>query len=195
VLIVISGPIASGKSTLARAVARQLEGEGFRAAVIDLDLVYDMLDHRTGVPKGDEASWLLARQAAAALTDAFLMAGLDVVIVDGSFLTPTERAVYVDALRTPAEPRFVTLLVSYPEALRRAQADLTRAVSRDPAFLAPYYSEVEHVLSNVAPTDLVLDTARIGIGDAVTAIAALARSDHPEARERRRPTRNITSSR
>ena len=43
--MVISGPIASGKSALGRAVAAQLEeAEEVATAVIDLDLVYEALD-------------------------------------------------------------------------------------------------------------------------------------------------------
>ena len=43
-MILISGPIASGKSALSRAVAAQLEeANAPSAAVIDLDLVYEML--------------------------------------------------------------------------------------------------------------------------------------------------------
>ena len=41
-VIVICGPIASGKSTVARALAQLLERQGFGVATIDLDLVYEM---------------------------------------------------------------------------------------------------------------------------------------------------------
>jgi adenylylsulfate kinase-like enzyme len=43
-LIVISGPIASGKSTVAGALARECKRRGATAAVIDLDVVYEMLE-------------------------------------------------------------------------------------------------------------------------------------------------------
>ena len=42
-VIVITGPIASGKSTVARALFHELAGLDVRAAVIDLDLIEDML--------------------------------------------------------------------------------------------------------------------------------------------------------
>jgi len=42
-LIVITGPIASGKSTVARALYHELAGPDARAAVIDLDILEDML--------------------------------------------------------------------------------------------------------------------------------------------------------
>jgi adenylylsulfate kinase-like enzyme len=43
-VLVITGPIASGKSALGRAVAVELAAAGVSAPVIDLDLVYEMLD-------------------------------------------------------------------------------------------------------------------------------------------------------
>jgi len=51
--VVVSGPIASGKSSLARALAIRLEEScGVGVAVVDLDLVYEMLDP-AGRPKDD----------------------------------------------------------------------------------------------------------------------------------------------
>jgi len=44
-LVLINGPIASGKSTIARALASELEARGRRTAVIDLDLLYDMISN------------------------------------------------------------------------------------------------------------------------------------------------------
>ena len=57
VVAVIGGPIASGKSSLSRAAATRLEETGkTKAAVIDLDVIYEMLDPqgRSGRPKSDE---------------------------------------------------------------------------------------------------------------------------------------------
>jgi cytidylate kinase len=100
VLIVISGPIASGKSAVARALAHECEGRGRSAAWIDLDVVYEMLEHSTD-RKDDDAKWLAARRAAAALTDSFLAHGAEVVIVDGEFLTAEVRDAYLRAASAP----------------------------------------------------------------------------------------------
>jgi len=43
-LVVITGQIASGKSTLAKALASELGRRGMPAAAVDLDVVYEMLD-------------------------------------------------------------------------------------------------------------------------------------------------------
>ena len=42
IVVVITGPIASGKSTLGRAVAVELADRGTDSAVVDLDLVYEI---------------------------------------------------------------------------------------------------------------------------------------------------------
>jgi polynucleotide 5'-kinase involved in rRNA processing len=42
-VIVITGPIASGKSAIARGLARELVRRHIRLAVIDLDLIFEML--------------------------------------------------------------------------------------------------------------------------------------------------------
>ena len=89
-VVVITGPIASGKSTMARELARELERMGIRTAVIDLDLVYDMVSD--GRSKSDEATWALARHGAAALTNTFLDQRVAVVAparrADGSAPSP-----------------------------------------------------------------------------------------------------------
>ena len=66
-MVLISGPIASGKSALSRAVAARLEeSSGASSAVIDLDLVYEMLWVRDG-RKNDERVWAQARRVAGRL--------------------------------------------------------------------------------------------------------------------------------
>jgi chloramphenicol 3-O-phosphotransferase len=177
VLIVINGPIASGKSTLARAVAREMQAHGAKTALVDVDLLYDMLDAAVGVPKGNERSWHLARAAAAALTDTFLDGGVDAVLVEGRFFAE-ERAEYLAGVHSLVDPRFVTLRVSYDEALRRAQADPTRGASRDPAFLRPYFVRVERDLASVPDTDLVLDTQLLDLDQCVAEVIGFVRRSY-----------------
>jgi hypothetical protein len=79
-VIVIGGPIASGKSALSRAVPHRFEEMlAVRGAVIDLDLVYEMLDAQRR-PKDDPATWVLARRTAGRLTPTLLADGLFVVV-------------------------------------------------------------------------------------------------------------------
>jgi adenylylsulfate kinase-like enzyme len=145
VLIVIGGPIGSGKSTLARALAQEFERRGSTAAAVDLDVVYDMLEP-SGAPKDQALKWSAARRVAAGLADALLAERIAVVIVEGDFLTPSDRAEFVDALRSRAKVAFVTLHVSFDLALQRVESDPTRGISRDPAFLRRHYGETDEAV-------------------------------------------------
>jgi predicted kinase len=176
-LIVICGPIASGKSTLARAVALLFRHQGVEAAAIDLDLVYEMLEG-DGALKASPSTWRRARRAAAALTDALLEDGVRVV-VEGDFLTAQERAEFGSALCSPVVPLFVTVHVPVDIALQRVEADPTRGLSRDPGFLRRHYDGVQEALRNRPATDLLVDTSSIGCEEAARTIVewASARAD------------------
>ena len=168
-VIVITGPIASGKSTVALELARELERTQVRLAVIDLDLVYDSITPDKAA-SGD--AWALARHEAAAQANAFVDEGVTVVLVEGSFNAPDDRSAFTRRLDPSASPIHVTLQVSYDEALRRAEGDPNRGRSRDPAFLGPYFEAVEQTLATVPASDLVIDTEQI---PPVAAAAAIAR--------------------
>jgi adenylylsulfate kinase-like enzyme len=177
-VIVICGLIASGKSTVARAVAQLFERHGTDAAAIDLDLVYEMLQS-DGRPKASVAKWRRARRTVAGLTDVLLRDGISVVVVEGDFLTVEERAEYVRALRSAFVPLFVTLMVSVDIALQRVQRDSTRGISRDPDFLRRHYEQLQGAVRSRPATDLVVDTSSVGVEEAAATIAewASARQD------------------
>ena len=50
---------------------------------------------------------------------------------------------FVEALDAATEPRFVTLRVSFDEAVRRIDGDPTRTFSRDLDFLRRHYDKAE----------------------------------------------------
>jgi adenylylsulfate kinase-like enzyme len=174
VVIVITGPIASGKSTLAREVARVLERRVIRTAVIDLDVV-----HGTLIDAGstsDDATWTLARRRAAELANTLSNEGAAVVIAEGSFNRSSHRAAFTEHLHRDSDPIYVTLNVSLPEALRRAQGDPTRGRSRDPAFLGAYFASHEEARATVPSTDLVIDTEQTTLAAAAAAVSDLVTS-------------------
>ena len=165
-IVVISGSIASGKSTLARAVATELQRIGVAAAVIDIDVLHDML------PVDLDPTWTTARPAAGSLAQAFLSASVQVVVVDGEFITPAERSSFLERVALPLTARFVTLRVGYDEALKRARSDPARGVSRNPAFLADHYANVEAGLDAAPDSDLVIHTDEMDVTEATNAILA-----------------------
>src|SRR5579864_3767650 len=132
-VLIISGPIASGKSTVAQALAAESRASGANAAVIDLDRMYMMLDDGP-VMRDAEFSWR-ARRATAALVDHYVLDGLDLIIAEGDFWTPGQRDEFTCRLTSGIAPVFVTLRVSVEEALRRVQSDPNRRLSRIPEVL------------------------------------------------------------
>jgi adenylylsulfate kinase-like enzyme len=164
-VIVISGPIASGKSTVARALARELDRRGARAAVIDLDVVQELPGD--DAPRADEETWQRARRASGAHANTLAYEGVDAVIVEGDFLAREARDALEGSLSAAAPPRFVTLTVSFEVAFRRASEDESRTVSRDRSFLRRGYD----ALPDPPPTDLVIDTESLTPDEAARAIA------------------------
>ena len=176
VVVVINGPIAAGKSTVAGALAVELRRDGRSAAILDLDEIYLMSGHK---PMEDPNTWLRARRAAAALTDSFLSSGIETVILEGRFWDKAERAPFLDNLTWSGEPSFVTLLVSYEEACRRVQGDTTRGISRNPEFLKKAHADFEAILEPLKLTDLVLDSTRQTAKQIAKAILAAVTNSEP----------------
>lgn len=173
-VIVVTGPIASGKSTIARALYRELTGLDVRAAVIDLDVIEDMLT--AAGPGADPATWTLARRATATLANTFLADGVAVVIAAGSFNQAADRAVFEQGLDTDVRLFYVALSVTFEEALRRAQADPTRGVSRDPGSLSAYFAAATRASVSLPSTDMVIDTESVSPSAAAAEIAQRVRA-------------------
>jgi gluconate kinase len=167
IVVAITGPIASGKSTLGRAVAVELADRGRDSAVVDLDLVYEMLDPRRG-PKTDEARWRDARKLAGKIA-AGLGTRRSAVVVEGELANDEQRADFCEELPNEWRTSFVSLIVDFDEAWRRAQADPTRGDSRDRAFLAAHYGALDNARRD--HEDLVIDTGTVSVSVAACLVA------------------------
>ena len=173
--IVIAGAIASGKSTLAVAVASGLEEEGLHAGTIDLDLVYETL--APGAQKDDPDIWTRARTVAAGLANEMFDDGFDVVVAEGDFLQERERQELADELRSSVRILYVTLMVALDRALERVVNDPTRGRSKDPVFLARHYDELAESLRTRPESDLCLDTGELTVDEAAAAVVRWSRAD------------------
>jgi adenylylsulfate kinase-like enzyme len=171
VALVISGPIASGKSTVSRALAGRVEQQNSTAAVIDLDLLYEMLAPGGG-PKNDHAKWRSARRAAGTLAANLAADGIGTVVVDGDFLKPADREALREGAGANVDLRFVTLHVDFDEARQRVKRDETRTASRDLVFLRKHYAAATAIGANHG--DLVLDTRSLSVDEAVARILDFA---------------------
>ena len=168
-IVVISGPIASGKSSLGRAVAARL-GEVFDAgsAVIDLDLVYEMLDPQGGV-KNDDDLWSEARRVAGRLASV-LFGGGRCVVAEGGFATEQALGEFESELPPEAAVRLVLLEADYETALQRVRIDASRGLSRDASFLLQHY---ESFRAEWAGRDvLCVDTRSAAPADTARVVAA-----------------------
>ena len=140
-MVLISGPIASGKSALSRAVAARLEeSSGASSAVIDLDLVYEMLWVRDG-RKNDERVWRRLAGLPGASEACFWARAAQSSWRAGTSVrrrrSRSSRASYRP--RRPSD--FCSLSVDFETALTRAHSNPARGRSKDAAFLSRHYAE------------------------------------------------------
>lgn len=170
-LVVLTGPVGGGKSTVALALATQLRACGHPTAVIDLDLVYCMARQRDGF--ADEDTWRTARRGAAVLADAFFDSGARVVVVEGGFFTQEECDGLCDHIASSVRLRLVTLVVSFEQALHRAQSDPDpgRTVSRDTEVLRLLHGKFAEALPFLRANSLVVDADRLSPGELALSLA------------------------
>jgi hypothetical protein len=126
-LVMISGPIASGKSTLAGEVVRLLRQEGWSVALTDLDTVAEM-----ALPT--LPSWDWAHGIHAQLVGAWLRTGVDVVVDEGTSNAAEVQQV-LDQVPEGTDVFHVVLTADFDASLARAMADSGRGLSQDPTFL------------------------------------------------------------
>lgn len=175
-VVLISGPIASGKSALGRAVATRMdEMAGAPCAVIDLDLVYEMLDPGRR-PKSDRQLWAEARRVAGGMAGVLLREGRSVVLEGGDFSTEEQLAEFEDALPEGAAVKLIRLDVDFETAIRRARADDSRSDSKDEAFLSSHYAEFR---IDWGDRDvLTLDTGSVSLAETARSVVGWLTSAH-----------------
>jgi hypothetical protein len=149
VLIVIVGPIAAGKSTLAAEVAQRLRQRGEPVAVVGLDSVAEMALRAV--------DWAWAHEVHAALVRAWLATPVRTVVAEG----PGTASELDQLMRyVPGDVAVLTVVLStrYEVALRRALQDPDRGLSKDPEFLRRDHDRFESSRSDLA-YDLALNSA------------------------------------
>lgn len=164
-IIAVTGPIASGKTTVTEALAQHLRDRGSSAAAIDLDLVYEMLADPE-LRKDDETTWARSRRMAGALAAALIRDGVQTVAIEARLTTVDARRELADA--AGELPLFVTLRTSLQSALTRVEGDPSRTFSQDHAFLARHYRSAAGWPS--FDGDLVFDTEATRLDEIVGAI-------------------------
>lgn len=140
-LVMISGPIAAGKSTLAVELCRLLRLEGRSVALTTLDAVAEM-----ALPTLPDWDW--AHSIHAQLVGAWLATGIDLVVDEGT-CNPSEVHQVLAQVSEDVQVFHVVLSADYRASLARAQGDPTRGISRDPAFLRADHDAYSRTLADL----------------------------------------------
>ncbi len=162
-LVVIAGPIAAGKSTVARELRDELHRHAERVALVELDQIAEM-----ALPT--LPSWPAAHAIFTSVVGQWLQTGLTCVIAEGSG-NPDEVRDLVD-LAPPSTPVVRVVLTSpFEVSFARALTDPTRGISRDREFLAGVYRTWALDLPRM-PSDVFVDTSETSVEETVAAIRA-----------------------
>lgn len=157
-LVIVAGPQASGKSTLAAALSAELRQRGERVAWVQLDQIAAM-----ALPT--LPSWEAAHHVFEVTAGLWARTELTCVIAEGS-----GSEVEVSRLRSQAPPDAVVVTVAttatFEAAYARAQADPSRGISREHDFLSKVYQHWDAELLRINP-DLTIDTSVHTIDESV----------------------------
>ena len=155
-LVLIIGPIASGKSTLANTLADKLRSSGEAVAVVGLDTVAEM-----ALPT--LAEWTWAHEVHGQLVGAWLEKPIPTVIAEGPE-TPEEIEQIMRHVGSDVSVLKVLITTRYETALARAVQDPTRGLSKDPEFLWRMHRRFEQTRSDIAH-DMKFDTEELSSDD------------------------------
>ncbi|MEH3078798.1 MAG: adenylyl-sulfate kinase [Quadrisphaera sp.] len=171
VLVVIAGPQASGKSTLAPALAERLRAQGEVVAVVELDALAAMA--MPTLP-----GWDVAHRIFETVTGLWLRSGTTCVVAEGSGSAAEVASVVRQA---PAGTAVLTVGVTttLDVAYERARADPTRGLSKELGFLTGVYERWPDELRRLTP-DVVLDTSERGVEDCVSTLVREVERRHVE---------------
>jgi len=167
--VLISGPIASGKTTVAFKLAEVARERGLRAAALDMDDVVAIIagtDWSRVRPEDRD----FASRVAGGLANHLFGAGVDVIAVEGSTLASYEWDELQQQLTSEHETLTVRLRVSLAESIRRAQGDAGRVSTKNPDFVARIYGQIDW--ASLTQADLEIDTDALGVDEVVASIGA-----------------------
>ena len=166
-LVVVTGPVAAGKSTVAAALGARLREPGRPVAVLDLD---DVVASVGGFALADPALLEQARRAFAGLVRSWLDLGADVV-AHGPFLGPEEVEALEGAIPSGEVVRRVLVTTTVEVALARLATSPDRPIAGHPELVRALYERYERLAPAMAPSDWTFDTGVLGVDDIVGVLA------------------------
>jgi shikimate kinase len=168
-LVLITGPIASGKTTTAFAFAARGRESGLRTAAIDMDDLVEMVAGKDW-RRVTREHWDLAFRLAAAIIERLFSRGVTHVALAGPVFALNQRRRLLEQFSCQPETTCVLLRVSLAESINRAQNDPLRIITKDPAFVTRIYATIDW--SNIADQDLDLDTESLSPAEVVDEMLA-----------------------
>lgn len=171
-LVVVIGPIGSGKSTVARLLGERLVAAGLTVATPDVD---DVVFMGSGPPDAFETMWDRGRRVHGAVVGAWLRSGVDVVVAHGPAYTEDETAALMVDVPPDTPTTRVMLLAPYDVALGRVTDDPERGLSRDPAFLRSTHERFAALRPTIASCDHTFDTTMTTAEQIADELAAVVR--------------------
>lgn len=166
-LVIITGPIAAGKNTVADKLTERLTGQGHTVVIADVDDIAAMV----GPPGAGRAGlWFAAHEAHGALVGQWMRTRLDYVVVVGPFHTAEEQAALTRWLPEDADMLWVVIDCSVAVTFARAQADPTRGLSRESGFHHRAHQRFRGLLPGI-PADLTFNSEELGAEQIAAEIA------------------------
>jgi hypothetical protein len=166
-LVILTGPIAAGKNTVANKLTRILTDHGRTVVIADVDDVAAMV----GAPGAAQAGlWFAAHEAHGALVGRWLRSNVDYVVAVGPFWTAEERAALMSTLPDEVQPLWVVIDAPVSVTLPRALVDPGRGLSRDPAFHNRAHRRFRTLLPTI-PADRTFDSEHMDADQIAAAIA------------------------
>lgn len=157
ILITITGPIASGKNTVADQVAEHCVRTGRTVVIADVDDVADMV----GDPGAGAAQlWFAAHQAHGALVAQWMQSDADVVISVGPIYTREEQSALYGRLPPDAKPLRVLIDAPLSATWQRVTEDVHRGMSRQRDFHESAHARYQS-LKHQIPADLIFDSGEL----------------------------------
>ena len=165
-LVILTGPIAAGKNTVADSLAQRLTGRGKTVVVADVDDVAAMVG-----PPGAAAAglWFAAHEAHGALVGQWMRSNADYVVVVGPIYTAKHQAALTSALPDDAAVLWIVIDATVSVTLTRAQADPGRGLSRDPDFHHAAHRRFRKWLPTI-PADRTFDSEHLDAEQIAAAI-------------------------
>jgi adenylylsulfate kinase-like enzyme len=163
-LVLISGPIAAGKTTTAEHLAAVVRAENRRAMALDMDGMIAMT-------AGSDWSVITAedRRLASRLTGTLVQAafdaGVEVVVVAGSTLSSYEWDDVTAGLSLQPETTYVLLSVSLDESIRRARNDPGRVATRNATHVTRLAAAIDW--TEVRKPDVEVETDGMSVDEVV----------------------------